>query len=131
VADAKKECTPLGLVGVSPQGNPLFKQLKKGGEIVEARRLKDGEPIHGDLVGNPLFKQLKKGGEIVEARRLKDGEPIHGDLVSLHQTPLSPLVFGSHVEYSVPTGHKGPARVSSPQYRSNYDEIDWGEELPN
>lgn len=63
--------------------------------------------------------------ELAEIRPVKKGAPMHaGELVQLKARKGSPLLWDVDVQYSAAEeqGHDGPARVTSEQYRRNWEE---------
>lgn len=63
-------------------------------------------------------------------RSVEEGKPIHGDEIMILSNTGHPLVY--NVDDKISLDSKGPAKVSSPVYRENYDRIFGSlENLPN
>ncbi len=91
---------------------------------------KDRALVVGELPENKGIAVLRQRSEgaPVEAgvvRSVREGEPIVGELVTLKPTPDNPRLCDVEVQVDARPGaaHKGPARVVSEAYRSNWDEI--------
>jgi hypothetical protein len=88
--------------------------------------------IHGrtpDGEGLSLIRRREDRLEVGTARPLKDGVPLEGEVVTLKQRADAPLLYDVKVEYDArtqatqSTGHKGPPKVASDEYRANWDRI--------
>lgn len=99
--------------------------------------------IRGATEDGKGLSVLRLRGEQLEAgavRPLEEGKPIHGEVVRLRPRESMPLVCDVEVELPAqelePEGasveaRKGPAQISSPRYRKNWDAIWKKSSLPN
>ena len=111
--------------------------------------MKGKKPIGQVVLLEPPKKEgsrvlVVQGNHVEEGtvRGIQDGQPLNGgDLVHLGLHPQSPVVYNlleresfSNEEQGGTSGNKGPAKVTSREYRENYDQIfgkEDGDALPN
>lgn len=79
---------------------------------------------------------VDEAGEVREAvmiAALKEGQPIHGDELMTISPTTNPLIYDVKSRMSLKgDGSKGPPKVTTPEYRNNYDQIFGStESLPN
>jgi hypothetical protein len=94
----------------------------KGHDVVLLRgRTPDGKGVRA-------VRSRPERIDLAEIRPLQEGRPIHdAELVRLHPREESPLLYDVEVQYGErdqgSVGHEGPARVTSPEYRENWDAV--------
>ena len=88
--------------------------------------------VHGrtsDGQGLRALRARSRRLELAEIRPAKAGQPLHrdGELVQLKPREESPLLYDVEVHYRAgeqqEDGHGGPPRVTSQQYRDNWETI--------
>jgi len=88
--------------------------------------------VHGRTEDGEGFRALRsRPGTLAmaELRPVREGQPLSesAELVRLRTREESPLLWDVEVVYSgdssCPTGHEGPARVSSERYRENWERV--------
>jgi hypothetical protein len=96
--------------------------------------------VQGPTEKGVAVVRVRKAGEdetsveVGELRPLAEGQPIHGEVLKLSQRPASERVYDVEVVAPAPRAaksvgsdtalpHKGPARVATEAYRSNWEGI--------
>jgi hypothetical protein len=95
--------------------------------------------VTGDGEGLAVIRKREDRLELGAIHPLKEGKPIHGEVVRLKPRAECPLVCDVEVTVpaqsvspepagpraldAAPSSRKGPAQVSSPRYRENWDAI--------
>jgi hypothetical protein len=101
-----------------------------GGAAPAEKAAEDVVFVHGATEHGVQITRLRdQRVESGELRAIKDGQPIMGELVKLSPREESERLFNVEViaKGPMPTpearAHKGPARIASERFRSNWDAV--------
>lgn len=96
-------------------GQRVLRLRPEGASLGEVRPLKEGQPIHGEVV------QLKPRGE---APGVCDVSVLVPSRQPAPARPSTPPAERASAAPRAPAGpHQGPPQVATPAYRSNWDRI--------